>query len=130
MLQLHRQRQDLDIDKVSVRCADELALLTILLPLIGFLLLAFSRGRWSKMSATIGHRFGGTGGTHSANGRGWISSLTAAGVYQRTLWTWMDTASSLHPVTLVLDGLSLTMLGVVTGVGFLITCMPLVVYAR
>ncbi|WP_368902744.1 NADH-quinone oxidoreductase subunit L, partial [Proteus mirabilis] len=37
-----------------------------------------------------------------------------------TLWTWMSAGNFTIPFTLVLDGLSLTMLGVITGVGFLI----------
>src|SRR5690606_1941205 len=37
-----------------------------------------------------------------------------------TLWTWVDTGGFNPHFTLYLDGLSLTMLGVVTGVGFLI----------
>ena len=104
----------------SVRCADELTLLTILLPLIGFLLLAFSRGRWSEnVSATIGTGSVGLAAL-TALWAGMDFFANGGGVYQQTLWTWMDTASFSIPVTLVLDGLSLTMLGVVTGVGFLI----------
>ena len=97
-----------------------LLFLTILLPLIGFLLLAFSRGRWSEnVSATIGTGSVGLAAL-TALWAGMDFFANGGGVYQQTLWTWMDTASFSIPVTLVLDGLSLTMLGVVTGVGFLI----------
>ncbi len=56
LLQLHRRRQNLNIDSGRVRCADEHACLNhYFLPLIGFVLLAFSRGRWSEnVSAIVG----------------------------------------------------------------------------
>lgn len=94
--------------------------LTILLPLLGFLLLAFSQGRWSEnVSAWIG------------TGSVGLSALVAlwAGMdffangqetQVLTLWNWMSAGNFNIPFTLVLDGLSLTMLGVITGVGFLI----------
>ena len=44
----------------------------------------------------------------------------ADGVYTQTLWQWMSVDGLAPSFTLYLDGLSLTMLGVVTGVGFLI----------
>ncbi|MNF46299.1 NADH-quinone oxidoreductase subunit L [compost metagenome] len=96
--------------------------LTCLFPLLGWLLLAFSRGRLSEnLAALIG--VGSVG----------LSALTAAwiiwqfnvapppsGVYTQLLWQWMNVAGFAPSFTLYLDGLSLTMLGVVTGVGFLI----------
>ena len=99
-----------------------LLFLTFLFPLIGFVLLAFSRGRWSEnLSALVG--VGSVG----------LSALTAAwviwqfnvappeaGVYTQQLWQWMSVDGFAPNFTLYLDGLSLTMLGVVTGVGFLI----------
>lgn len=99
-----------------------LLFLTCLFPLIGFLLLAFSRGRWSEQfSALIG--VGSIG----------LSALTSAwiiwqfnvappenAVYIQHLWQWLAVDGFTPSFTLYLDGLSLTMLGVVTGVGFLI----------
>ncbi len=99
-----------------------LLFLTFLFPLIGWLLLAFSRGRFSEnLSALIG--VGSVG----------LSALTAAkviwqfhsappegGVFTQTLWQWMSVDGFTPSFTLYLDGLSVTMLGVVTGVGFLI----------
>ncbi len=94
--------------------------LTILFPLIGFLLLAFSRGRWSEnLAATVG--IGSVG----------LAALVTlyAGVdffshgqqpFSQQLWTWMQVGNFKMDVALTLDGLSLTMLSVVTGVGFLI----------
>ncbi|MDX7998116.1 NADH-quinone oxidoreductase subunit L [Xenorhabdus sp. Reich] len=97
--------------------------LTILLPLLGFLLLAFSRGRWSEnLSATIGSGSVGLAAlTTLWAGIDFVSQNGAGGlVYSQTLWNWMDAGDFSIPVNLVLDGLSLTMLSVVTGVGFLI----------
>ncbi|MEQ4923045.1 NADH-quinone oxidoreductase subunit L [Proteus hauseri] len=94
--------------------------LTILLPLLGFLLLAFSRGRWSEnVSAWIGTGSVGL----SALTTLWVGmDFFAQGqeTQVQTLWTWMAVGDFNIPFTLVLDGLSLTMLGVITGVGFLI----------
>jgi len=99
-----------------------LLFLTFTFPLIGWLLLSFSRGKWSEnLSALIG--VGSVG----------LSALTTAfliyqfnvnppegGVYTQVLWQWMAVDGFAPSFTLYLDGLSLTMLGVVTGVGFLI----------
>ncbi|WP_350304342.1 NADH-quinone oxidoreductase subunit L [Photorhabdus viridis] len=97
--------------------------LTILLPLLGFLLLAFSRGRWSEnTSATVGIGSVGLAALVTL----WVAidfnSQNVAGdlVYSQNLWNWMEVGDFSIPFTLVLDGLSLTMLSVVTGVGFLI----------
>ncbi|MDC9588263.1 NADH-quinone oxidoreductase subunit L [Xenorhabdus sp. XENO-10] len=97
--------------------------LTILLPLLGFLLLAFSRGRWSEnLSATIG--IGSIGLAALVTFWVAIEFLTHNGAgglaYSQTLWNWMAVDNFSIPVNLVLDGLSLTMLSVVTGIGFLI----------
>ncbi|SFP27132.1 NADH-quinone oxidoreductase subunit L [Pseudomonas borbori] len=99
-----------------------LLFLTCLFPLLGWLLLALSRGHFSEnTTAVIG--VGSVG----------LSALTAAwigwqfnvapppgGVFTQLLWQWMSVGGFAPSFTLYLDGLSLTMLGVVTGVGFLI----------
>lgn len=97
--------------------------LTILLPLLGFLLLAFSRGRWSEnTSATVG--VGSIGLTALVTLYVAVDFLsqkaTRVQVFNQTLWNWMSVGTFNIPLTLTLDGLSLTMLSVVTGVGFLI----------
>ncbi|AHK21685.1 NADH dehydrogenase subunit L [Yersinia pseudotuberculosis] len=97
--------------------------LTILLPLLGFLLLAFSRGRWSEnTAATVG--VGSTGLTALVTLYVAVDFLsqkaTGVQVFNQTLWNWMSVGTFNIPLTLTLDGLSLTMLSVVTGVGFLI----------
>lgn len=96
--------------------------LTILLPLLGFLLLAFSRGRWSEnTSATVGVGSIGLAALVTA----WIvysfvSQGNPAEVSQQVLWTWMKVDNFDISVTLTLDSLSVTMLSVVVGVGFFI----------
>ena len=96
--------------------------LTFLFPLIGFLLLSFSRGRLSEnLSALIGVGSVGLSAATSA----WIIyqfnvAPPEAGVFTQQLWVWMSVEGFAPSFTLHLDGLSLTMLGVVTGVGFLI----------
>lgn len=97
--------------------------LTLVFPLAGFLLLAFSRGRWSEnLAATVGVGSVGLAALTTL----WVGLdfLGARGdgatVYTQTLWHWMAVGDFQIPITLSLDGLSLTMLSVVTGVGFLI----------
>ena len=96
--------------------------LTFLFPLIGFLLLSFSRGRWSeKFSSLVG--VGSIG----------LSAIAAAyviwqfnvappesGHYTMVLWQWMSVDGFKSNFAIYLCGLSITMLGVVLGVGFLI----------
>ena len=99
-----------------------LLFLTLLFPLLGWFLLAFSRGRFSEnLSALIG--VGSVG--LSALTAGWVIlqfnlNPPEGGVFTQVLWQWMNVAGFAPSFTLYLDGLSLTMLGVVTGVGFLI----------
>ncbi len=99
-----------------------LLILTCLFPLLGWFILAFSRGRLAENTAAL-IGVGSVG----------LSALTAAwvilqfnlapppgGVYTQFLWQWMSVGGFTPSFTLYLDGLSVTMLGVVTGVGFLI----------
>ncbi|QEW31386.1 NADH-quinone oxidoreductase subunit L [Erwinia billingiae] len=94
--------------------------LTVLFPLIGFLLLAFSRGRWSEnLSATVGMGSVGLAAlTTVFVGMDFFSQGQAH--YTQALWTWMQVGNFKIDVNFTLDGLSLTMLSVVTGVGFFI----------
>ncbi|MBS0970254.1 NADH-quinone oxidoreductase subunit L [Nissabacter archeti] len=97
--------------------------LTVLLPLIGFLLLAFSRGRWSEnLSATVGVGSIGLAALVTVYVGMDFLSQRAAGVqvFNQNLWNWMQVGDFNIAATLTLDGLSLTMLSVVTGVGFFI----------
>ncbi|MFC0142526.1 NADH-quinone oxidoreductase subunit L [Erwinia mallotivora] len=97
-----------------------LLFLTILFPLIGFVLLAFSRGRWSEnLSATVGMGSVGLAAlTTLYVGIDFFSHGQA--LFNQTLWTWMHVGTFDMKMSLTLDGLSLTMLSVVTGVGFFI----------
>ncbi|MEM6160770.1 NADH-quinone oxidoreductase subunit L [Erwinia sp. P6884] len=94
--------------------------LTVLFPLIGFLLLAFSRGRWSEnLSAAVGMGSVGLAALVTIYvGMDFFGQGEA--VYTQALWTWMQVGNFNISVSLTLDGLSLTMLSVVTGVGFFI----------
>ncbi len=95
--------------------------LTILLPLLGSVLLAFSRGRWSEnVSAIIGAGSVGLATIVAFYAGNEFLAQDAGSVFIQPLWTWMSVGTFNIPFTLMLDGLSLTMLGVVTGVGFLI----------
>jgi len=99
-----------------------LLFLTFVFPLIGFLLLSFSRGRFSEnLSALIGVGSVGLSALTSA----WVvlqfhSNPPTDGVFTQLLWQWMSVDGFAPNFALHLDGLSVTMLGVVTGVGFLI----------
>jgi len=99
-----------------------LLFLTFVFPLIGFCLLAFSRGRWSEnLSALIGVGSVALSALTSA----WViadflGNPPTGGVYHLVLWQWMAVQGFSANFALYLDGLSVTMLGVVTGVGFLI----------
>ena len=101
--------------------------LTIAFPLLGFLILALGRSRLSEnVSALVGVGSMGL----SALTALWVgidfahkSALAGPNVaigYPVQLWTWMQVDQFAPKIGLYLDGLSLTMLGVVTGVGFLI----------
>ncbi|GKX51011.1 NADH-quinone oxidoreductase subunit L [Budvicia aquatica] len=96
--------------------------LTILLPLLGFLLLAFSRGRWSEnTSATVGVGSIGLAALVTAwIVYGFVTQGNDAEVSKQVLWNWMTVDTFNISVTLTLDSLSATMLSVVVGVGFLI----------
>jgi NADH-quinone oxidoreductase subunit L len=94
--------------------------LTIVLPLIGYLLLAFSRGRWSEnLAAVVGVGSVGLAALVTAYA-GMEFMENGRQAFSLPLWTWMSVGNFHIDFTLVLDGLSLTMLSVVTGVGFLI----------
>lgn len=96
--------------------------LTFLFPLIGFLLLAFARNRLSEnVAAVIGvGSMGLSALTALYVGYDFLHHAPPSGVFQQTLWTWLAVPGFAPNFTLQLDGLALTMLGVITGVGFFI----------
>ena len=99
-----------------------LLFLTIAFPLIGFLILALGRSRLSEnVSAVVGVGSMGLSALTAAwVGFQFLHNATPGAAYTQTLWTWMRVDNFTPSFSLYLDGLSLTMLGVVTGVGFLI----------
>lgn len=96
--------------------------LTFFFPLLGFVLLAFSRGRWSEnLSATVGVGSMALSALTTATVTfAFLAQPSETGSYSQVLWTWMQVGDFAPRIAVHLDGLSLTMLGVVTGVGFLI----------
>ncbi|WP_323064620.1 NADH-quinone oxidoreductase subunit L [Aeromonas jandaei] len=96
--------------------------LTFLFPLLGWLVLAFSLGRMGeRTSALIGvGSIGLSALTTLWVGMDFLANPPEGGVYIQHLWQWMAVGHFTPTFSLALDGLSLTMLGVVTGVGFFI----------
>ncbi|MFQ1934949.1 NADH-quinone oxidoreductase subunit L [Aeromonas veronii] len=96
--------------------------LTFLFPLLGWLVLAFSLGRLGeRTSALIGvGSIGLSALTTLWVGMDFLVNPPEGGVYVQRLWQWMAVGNFTPSFSLALDGLSLTMLGVVTGVGFFI----------
>ncbi|WP_022955097.1 NADH-quinone oxidoreductase subunit L [Perlucidibaca piscinae] len=96
--------------------------LTIVFPIIGFLILATARGRLSEnLAAIVGvGAMGLSAATAALVGVDFLSSVPAGGSYTQALWTWINVPGFDPRFALRLDGLSLTMTGVITGVGFLI----------
>jgi NADH-quinone oxidoreductase subunit L len=100
----------------------DLLFLVFLLPLLGFVILAFGRGRIGEnASAVIGV---GSVSLAALVVAGmilqFISSPPEGGAYTQQMWSWMQVGSFNPHFALRLDGLSLTMLGVITGVGSMI----------
>lgn len=96
--------------------------LTFIFPLVGFLLLATLRTRLAEnTAAAIGvGSMGLSALTALYVGIDFMQNIPQGGAYVQTLWTWMQVGDFTANFALHLDGLSLTMLGVVTGVGFFI----------
>lgn len=91
----------------------------IALPLVGTLLLAFLYRMSERLAACIG--VGVLGVAAAATvwlAYGFLSGGSAP--VTQTLWTWVSVGDFKPNIALYLDGLSLTMIGVITGVGFLI----------
>lgn len=94
--------------------------LTFLFPLLGCLVLALSGDRLSlRGAAMVGvTALGLAAATTVWVGLDFLGHGSAAQVTE--LWTWIDVGDFQSSMGLLVDGLSLTMLGVITGVGFLI----------
>ncbi len=96
--------------------------LTFIFPLIGFLILAFMRDKLTEQAAGLV----GVGSMALSALCTLVASFTFLSTYPAgtvvtvPLWTWMQVGDFAPTFGLSFDGLALTMLGVITGVGFLI----------
>ena len=96
--------------------------LTFIFPLIGFLILAFIRDKLTEQAAGLV----GVGSMALSALCTLVASFTFLSTYPAgtvvtvPLWTWMQVGDFAPTFGLSFDGLALTMLGVITGVGFLI----------
>ncbi|MDH1518007.1 NADH-quinone oxidoreductase subunit L [Acinetobacter johnsonii] len=94
--------------------------LTVLFPLIGFVLLAAGRNKLPENVAAII----GVGAVGLSALVAFIAGLDFVNngkvTYVQHLWTWFNVGNLSPGISLHLDGLSLLMMGMVTGVGFLI----------
>jgi NADH-quinone oxidoreductase subunit L len=91
-------------------------------PLLAFVVLTFARERMPEnLAAVIGVGSVGLSALLTTIvGYNFLVHPVPGGVYVESLWTWMQVGSFAPTFALKLDALSLTMLGVVTGVGFFI----------
>ena len=90
------------------------------LPLVGFLILFITEGRLPKVVvALIGVASVGLSAIIALL-VGVVFSNNGAAAFSQSLWTWMAVGGFDVSVTLYLDSLALVMMGVITGVGFLI----------
>jgi len=90
------------------------------IPLVGFLILTFSCGKLSELPAGIVGA-GSIGLSFLVAlfiGLDFMASETSS--YTQTLWTWMAVGSFEAGFSLYLDGVSLVMMFIITGIGFLI----------
>lgn len=94
--------------------------LTILFPLIGFILLAAGRNKLPEnVAAIIGAGSVGLSALFALiAGMDFVNNGSVA--QTQHLWTWFNVGGFAPGVNLHLDGLSLLMMGMITGVGFLI----------
>jgi NADH-quinone oxidoreductase subunit L len=100
----------------------DLLFLVFAFPLAGFAILAFARGRLSETPAAIVGvgSIGASALTTLVLGISFLSHPPPDHAYTQVLWTWMNVDGFAPQFALRLDALSLTMLGVITGVGFFI----------
>jgi NADH-quinone oxidoreductase subunit L len=96
--------------------------LVFVAPLLGFLVLALARGRMSEnLAAAIGVGSVGISALTTAAAIWQFSSAPPDGGFVSVhLWTWMKVGNFAPTFTLHVDALSLTMMSVITGVGFFI----------
>ena len=92
------------------------------LPLMGFLALALFGGRLTRQQvAWVGCGSVGTAAfTTALVGGAFLQGFPDRESYHQTLWNWIDTSGMTVGVSWYLDALSLLMVAVITGIGFLI----------
>ncbi len=92
------------------------------LPLAGFLVLALFGGRFSRRQIVwVGCGSVGTAALVTALvGADFLRGFPDRPSYHQTLWNWIDTSGMTVGVSWYLDALSLLMVAVITGIGFLI----------
>ncbi|MDH5192633.1 MAG: NADH-quinone oxidoreductase subunit L, partial [Nitrospira sp.] len=92
------------------------------LPLVGFLILALCGGRLSRHQiAWVGcGSVGMAAVTTALVAAGFFHTFPEQESYQQTLWHWIDTSGMTVGISWYLDALSLLMVAVITGIGFLI----------
>jgi NADH-quinone oxidoreductase subunit L len=102
--------------------AFDMLFLTFAFPIAGFTVLAFARGRLAETPAAIVGvgSIGLSALTVLAIGVEFLRAPPVDHAYVQVLWTWMNVDGFAPQFALRLDALSLTMLGVITGVGFFI----------
>src|SRR5687767_6417723 len=100
----------------------DLLFLVFAFPILGFVILAFARGRLKEgPAAVVGvGSIGLSALTVLGLGISFLSNPPPDHAYTQVLWTWMNVDGFAPQFALRLDALSLTMLGVITGVGFFI----------
>ena len=100
----------------------ELLWLIPLAPLLGSVCLMLGAGRLSaRAEAAIGALSVGLAAIIAFTiAAGFLSNPPAGGVFQQTLWHWLDVGGFSAAIGLRLDPLSLVMMLVITGIGFLI----------
>lgn len=90
------------------------------LPLLGFIVLVATGGRLPNRAVALV----GVGSIGAAALLTLLVSLafidSGQPVYQQTLWRWLDVGGFAPTITLYFDGLAMIMVGIITGVGFLI----------
>lgn len=91
-------------------------------PLAGFLLLALCGGRLSRHQiAWVGcGSVGAAAVTTALVAADFLRTFPDQESYRQTLWNWIDTSGMTVGISWYLDALSLLMVSVITGVGFLI----------
>jgi NADH-quinone oxidoreductase subunit L len=99
-----------------------LLFLVCLAPFCGFVILSLGRNRLPEnAAAAIGiGAIGVSTLTTLALSIGFLIHPPAGGAFTQPLWQWLDVGGFAPRLALRLDGLSLTLLGVITGVGFFI----------